>query len=87
MICQRFKFKENVNLKKYKESKKNDDDNLNSSEDSVSELFGDKEKEEFDIDELAKINIELKKELLAKYLVKEKEIISKMQKLLKNDKN
>ena len=36
---------------------------------------------------MAKVRVELKKELLAKYLVKEKEIAAKFQKLLKSDKN
>ena len=88
MICQRFKFRENEYIKKSKRKNKDDDDKINSSEESIeseNEVFGvNKEKNE-DNDQ-AKVQIELKKELLAKYLVKEKEIAAKYQKLLKIDK-
>ena len=88
MICQRFKFKENNNLKKYKSQKeKDDDDKINSSIESANEVFGAQENDEYDNNEQSKAQVELKKEMLAKYLVKEKEIASKIQKLLKLDKN
>ena len=78
-ISQRFKFIENPSLKKIKQ--KNNDDDINSSVESVTEIFGAKDKYEYNYNQ-AKEQIELKKELLAKYLVKEREIASKMQKLL-----
>lgn len=84
MICQRFKFKESPFLisEKNKMNEKDDEEKMNSSGESGSEIFGDKEKNEYDYEQ-SKALFELKKELLAKYLVKEKEIATRMQKLLK----
>ena len=89
-IAHRFKFPENPSLKKMKSqinNKNNDDeDKLNSSGESGSEILGANDDNLFDFEQ-SKAQVELKKELLAKYLVKEKEIASKMQRLLKMDKN
>ena len=85
MIAQRFKFPENPSLKKINsQNSKEDEDKLNSSGESVSEIFGPNDNNEYDLDQ-SKAQIELKKELLAKYLVKEKENASKIQKLMKMD--
>ena len=86
-ISQRFKFQENPSVKKNKKGHNDDDDDkINSSRESMSEIFGAKEKNDYDYEQ-SKEQVELKKELLAKYLVKEKEIASKMQRLLKIEKN
>ena len=84
MICQRFKFKENPFSEKNKMNQKDDEEKMNSSGESASEMFGDKENNEYDYDQ-SRALFELKKELLAKYLVKEKEIATRMQKLLKQE--
>ena len=83
-ISQRFKFVENPSLKKHRQKYNNNDDDLNSSGESITEIFGVKDKNEYNYDQSKEL-IELKKELLAKYLVKEKEIASKMQRLIIQD--